>query len=52
MIEVKYKRAEVQKNRIIIPKKYVTKFDRYLKMEIDYGNGEIIMRPEKKGSKK
>lgn len=49
MIEVKYKRAEVQKNRIIIPKKYVAKFDRYLKMEIDYSSGKIVLYPGKKG---
>lgn len=48
MIEVKYKRAEVQKNRIIIPKKYIRKFDRYVKMEIDYSNGRIELNPGKK----
>ena len=52
MIEVKYKRAEVQKNRIIIPVKYIRKFDRFLKMEIDYSNGEIIISPENKGGNK
>ena len=45
MIETKYKRAEVEKNRIIIPKKYVKIFGRYFKMEIDYTTGKITLNP-------
>ena len=41
------KRAEVEKNRIIIPKSFIDKHGRYFSMEVY--KDKIILKPVKKG---